>query len=241
MKGVPERPPQLQTDRPSQRHTGCGSGAELWLLRHAEVHEDWQGKAYGDLDVELSAAGLQRTEELARTFAGRMAATVLCSPLRRARLLGEALGRALGAEVAVHPELREIHRGKWQGRGVDELHRELGGEVTAFYDDPWSYRGHEGENDAMLSERVWPVIDAALRGSGGRPVYVATHYNVIRVLVADALGIPPRDSFRLRLDVGRAALLIDGPRGWRLRRSNVTGPEDAAAASGTAPQPDSTG
>ena len=224
MSGVPERPPQLQTPRTSQRHHGCGSGAELWLLRHAEVHEDWQGKAYGDLDVGLSESGLARTSEFAASFHGRDASCILASPLQRARLLGEALGETLQSQVQFDPDLREIHRGTWQGRTVDELHGELETEVQAFYADPWNYRGHEGENDSMLSARAWPAIENALRASDGRPVYVATHYNVIRVLIADALGIPSQDSFRLRIDTGRAALLIDGERGWRLRRSNVTGP-----------------
>jgi len=188
------------------------------------VHEDWQGKAYGDLDVALSESGLARTSEFADAFRGREAACILSSPLQRARLLGEALGKALQQGVQLDPDLREIHRGSWQGRAVDELHGELEDEVAAFYADPWNYRGHEGESDSMLSARAWPAIEAALRASSGRPVYVATHYNVIRVLIADALGIPSRDSFRLRIDTGRAALLIDGERGWRLRRSNVTGP-----------------
>jgi len=224
MSGVPERPPQLQTQRASQRHTGCGSGAELWLLRHAEVHENWQGKAYGDLDVELSTAGLERTRTFAGSFRGRDAAHVLSSPLQRARLLGEALGESLGRGVEFDANLREIHRGKWQGRSVEELHGALQHEVAAFYADPWNYKGHEGENDAMLSARAWPIVEKALRASEGRPVYVVSHYNVIRVLIADALGIPSEESFRLRIDVGRAALMIDGERGWRLRRSNVTGP-----------------
>lgn len=224
MSGVPDRPPQLQTLRPSQRHEGCGTGAELWLLRHAEVHEDWQGKAYGDMDIELSGAGLERTHEFARAFQGRDAALVLSSPLSRARLLAEALGEALGREVSSDPGLREIHRGKWQGMMVEELHSRYAEDVESFYADPWNYRGHGGENDSMLSARAWPVVEEGLQRSAGRPVFVATHYNVIRVLVADALGIPSERSFSLRIDVGRAVLLIDGEQGWRLRCSNVSGP-----------------
>ena len=224
MSGVPDRPPQLQTLRPSQRHAGCGTGAELWLLRHAEVHEDWQGRAYGDLDIELSGAGLERTRAFAHAFQGRDAALVLSSPLRRAWLLAAALGEVLGREVSTDPDLREVHRGEWQGMLVEELHSRYAEEVESFYADPWNYRGHGGESDSMLSARAWPVVEDGLQRSAGRPVFVATHYNVIRVLVADALGIPAERSFSLRIDVGCAALLIDGERGWQLRSSNVSGP-----------------
>lgn len=225
MQEIPERPPQLQTPRPSQRHLGTKSGAKLWLLRHAEVHEDWQGKAYGDLDVELSAKGLERTQEMAEAFRNHPVGGILSSSLQRARLLAEALERTLGRTPEYSDDLREIHRGKWQGLTVQELHTHHKEDVALFYADPWNYCDHGGESDALLSKRLWPIVEAGLKQSKGAPLFVVSHYNVIRVLVADALGIPPERSFQLRVDVGRAVQLIDGENGWRLRRSNVLGPE----------------
>jgi len=55
---------------------------------------------------------------------------------------------------------------------------------------------------------------------------VVAHYNVLRILVARALGIAPPDSFRLRVDMARAVLLRDTPAGWVLARSNVSSYRD---------------
>ena len=99
-------------------HEGWGTGARVWLARHAEVHEEWEGRAYGDLDVPLSAAGEARTREMGRDFAAVPLDFVGSSPLERARRLGEEVARRRGAELVLEDGWREVHRGSWQGRDV---------------------------------------------------------------------------------------------------------------------------
>ena len=217
-----EPAPRSDAAHPDPRpHPGRGSGVEVWLVRHAEVHEDWQGKAYGDLDVPLSASGRKRSGELARALARLRPAAVLSSPLERALELGRAVVERSGAPLVIEDDLKEIHRGRWQGLTVAELHRDEADAVRAFYADPWRWCGHGGESDARLAARVWPVVEKQLARRAGARVVLTTHYNVIRVIAAGALGIAPARSFAFRVDPGRAALLVDAPGGWRLRHSNV--------------------
>lgn len=216
-------------------HPGTGSGAELWLVRHAEVREDWQGRAYGDLDVPLSLAGEERTRALAPLLAALGPTRVLASPLSRARLLGAAVARCAGLELELDDNLREVHRGRWQGRAVRELQEELPEEVAAFYADPWAWRGHGGECDRDVSERAWRAVERGLADGAGARLCVATHYNVIRVLAAGALGIPAAASFAFRVDPGRASLLVDRADGWHLLRSNVETPSPPRVVSEVLP------
>lgn len=202
---------------------GAGSRTRLWLVRHAEVHADWQGRAYGNLDVPLSAAGEVQSRALARALAALAPAQVTSSPLARARVLGEAVARAAGIPLAIDARLAEIHRGRWQGLGVSELHERFPDDVRAFYADPWRYDAHGGESDAALLARAGPAITALL-GLPARTVVVTTHYNVIRVLVARAMEVAPERSFALRVDPAHAVLLVDGPRGWELVHANVPSP-----------------
>lgn len=208
------------------RREGAGErgpgGSRVWLLRHSEVHADWQGVAYGGLDVPLSEGGLAESARLARAFATEPLERVLCSPLRRARELGERLAREARVELVLEPGLVEIDRGRWQGLRVDELVATRAEEVEAFYADPWSWKGHGGECDADVLARARGALERASARDG--TVALVSHYNVIRVLVAHALGVPPPLSFRFRVDTGGATLLERGPEGWRLRRSNVRGP-----------------
>ena len=207
-----------------QPHSGLGSGSELWLARHGEVHADWQGQEYGALDVPLGEPGRLQSERLAAALARLEPAHVLSSHLQRAEHMGRSLAQAVGLELEVDPRLGEIDRGDWSGRRVEELHGEFADQVRAFYADPWSWRGHGGENDSMLAQRIWPAIEAGLgRAAGGRLV-VTSHYNVVRVLVSTALGIPSVSSFNLRLDAAHLVVLKDGPGGWELLYSNLHEP-----------------
>lgn len=229
MTSDPPRALQPELEPPARR-------VELWLLRHAEVHADWQGKAYGDLDVPLSEEGERRTDELARDFGALALDVVLSSPLTRALRLGRALAERAGAPLAVEPGLAEIHRGRWQGRAIADLHAEDAAAVARFYADPLGFREHGGECDADVARRALPVVQAgvartvaaATRGGAGR-LAVAGHYNVLRVLVSAALGIPPARSFALRIEPGRAVLLGGAPEGWRLLHANVAGPGSLAS------------
>jgi broad specificity phosphatase PhoE len=218
-------PPEPARTAPAafEPHPGARSGVHLWLARHAAVHADWRGKAYEGLDVPLSAEGEAWTLELADRLAALRPDRVFASPLKRALDLGRAVAERSGAPLAVDPRLSEVRRGSWQGRAVEELYRADPAAIEAFYADPWTYDAHGGESDAALAARVWPAIEAALAGASGR-VVVATHYNVIRVVVAGALGIPPPRSFGLRVDPGRLVLLHDGPDGWRLLAANTDHP-----------------
>lgn len=213
-------PPHRAGPRP-----GLGKGARVWLARHAEVHADWVGRSYGgDQDVPLSAEGELRSLEFGASLARLAPALVVSSDLSRARHLGEAAASGASCPLRLDPRLREVDRGRWHSLDVGELHATRTDEVRAFYADPWHFDGHGGEGDGSVAERVWPVLLAALEEVGDGTLAVCAHYNVIRVAVACALGIPPARSFAVRVDKGRAVALEDSPAGWRLLSSNVADP-----------------
>jgi glucosyl-3-phosphoglycerate phosphatase len=225
------RPPDIPDDPRApapERAPALGLGVRVWLLRHAEVHDDWQDTAYGSLDVPLSDEGVQQTRELAAAFARVPVARVASSPLARALLLGESLSEATSAPLVVDPRLREVWRGDWQGLPREEFRARWEKERDAFAADPWNWKGHGGESDAEIFARAWEVLVETARaasGSNSRTIALATHYNVIRALVTRAVGLRPSQSFAFRNDTARASLLLDGPDGWVLARANVAGPD----------------
>lgn len=216
--------------RPARRpHPGLRTGHTVWLFRHGEVAEEFQGLAYGGMDVPLSEQGRRDTQALAARFERVAFRAVVASTLQRARELGEQLSRRSGAPLEFHPGLVEIFRGRFQGRTMAELLAGHEAELAAIYDDPWSTRVHGGETDEDVLARAWPVLEQALLRHGG-PLAIACHYNVVRNLAAHALGLEPNASFRLRVDLTAAVVLHDGPDGWRLLRSNVRSPRGLQAA-----------
>jgi broad specificity phosphatase PhoE len=200
---------------------GPRSGTRIWLVRHAEVHADWHARAYGNSDVPLSETGEQQTRALGASFSGVRLDLVVASQLVRARAMGEAIAQASGAPLAIDERLREIWRGEWQGLPSAEFRRRWELERELFLADPWNWRGHQGESDAQVFARAWPALLEALARARGGTLALASHYNVIRVLLTRALGWPPHESFAFQNDPAHAALLVDAPGGWKLEARNL--------------------
>ena len=188
------------------------------------MHEDWQGRAYGGMDVPLSAQGHLDTDAAIGAFSALPFDRVLSSNLARAKRLGEGIAAGSGASLTISAGLAEIQRGNWQGLPIAELSRDRGDELAGFYADPWNYDRHAGETDRNVLERAWPLLEGALEGAP-KLVAITCHYNVVRVFLTRMLGLEPQLSFRLRIDLSGACLLHDGPNGWQLLRANVKGPK----------------
>ena len=223
------RPPELPDDSRApapSRAPSLGLGVRVWLLRHAEVHDDWQDTAYGCLDVPLSAVGERETVEIAAAFARERVARVASSPLARALALGKSLSDAAACPLTVDPRLREVSRGDWQGLPREEFRARWERDRAAFAADPWNWKGHGGESDADLFARGFDALAETARLAGpSTTIALATHYNLIRALVTGVVGLRPSQSFAFRNDTGRGTLLVDEPGGWVLARANVATPE----------------
>ena len=200
---------------------GPGSGTRIWLVRHAEVHADWHARAYGNTDVPLSEKGEQQTRAMGASFTGVRLDLVVASQLARARAMGEGIARASGAPLSIDERLREIWRGEWQGLPSNEFRRRWDLEKELFLADPWNWKGHKGESDADVFARAWPVLLESIARARGGTLALASHYNVIRVLVTRAMGWRPHESFAFQNDPAHAARIVDAPGGWRLEAQNL--------------------
>ena len=229
---VPIRSPEIRDDPAApapERAPSLGTGSRVWLVRHADVHDDWQQKAYGNLDVPLSPTGIRETEAVVAAFSKVPLSLVASSPLSRALLLGKGLAEGAHAPLRIDERLREVWRGDWQGLSVDDFRSRWHAQSAEFARDPWNWKGHGGESDADIWERAWAALREAAqaaRTDGTAPtIALATHFNVIRVLVTRATGLRPSQSFAFRNDTARASLIVDGPEGWTLARANVPAAE----------------
>lgn len=201
----------------------------MWLVRHAEVHDDWQERAYGDYDVPLSAAGLVETREMAARFQELPIVSVASSHLMRALWMGRSIAENVQAPLAIDPRLREVSRGGWQGLPAAEFRARWLADADGFRADPWRWKGHGGESNADLFERGWPVVLSQAASARGGEVVLASHFNLIRALIAGALGLNGHDSFAFKIETARACLLVDDGREWSVPVRNVADPRDSRA------------
>ena len=151
----------------------------FWFLRHGETDWNAQGLSQGHTDIPLNAVGLAQAERAARTLGGCGIATVVSSPLSRARVTAEIAAEALGLPVLFDDDLREVNFGEQEGQPMGD-----------WYDD-WiagAYTPEGGETFPALLERAVAAVNRATARPA--PVLVVAHGALFRAL-RRAFGLEP--------------------------------------------------
>ncbi len=157
---------------------------KIYLARHGETEWTITGQHTGRSDIPLTARGEEEARQLGQRLRGLRFATVLTSPLQRARRTCELAG--FGADAVVDPELVEWDYGAYEGqRSAD---------IRAERPDWYLFRDGVpgGETVEQIGARADRVI-ARLRQAAG-DVLIFAHGHIIRVLAARWLGLPPGDA-----------------------------------------------
>jgi broad specificity phosphatase PhoE len=90
----------------------------FWYLRHGETDWNAQGLSQGNIDIPLNATGLAQARSAAQKLRNRGIASIVASPLSRARVTAELVGEALGLPVTLDRDLREVAFGVQEGQGM---------------------------------------------------------------------------------------------------------------------------
>ncbi|OBI52223.1 phosphoglycerate mutase [Mycobacterium kyorinense] len=169
------------------------------LLRHGRSTSNTAhilaGRSEG---VDLDDKGRDQAADLVDRIGDLPIRAVVCSPLLRCRRTVEPLAEALDVTPVVDERLAEVDYGDWTGRKIADLTKEPLWKVVQAQPSAAVFPGGEGlaqvqaravaavrEHDRQLSEQ-----------HGGDALWLAcTHGDVIKAVVADALGLH-LDSFQ---------------------------------------------
>jgi len=190
------------------------SAARLCLVRHGEVDAAWRGRAYGAMDVPLSERGREQAGAAAALLRELPLAAVVSSDLERARWGAECIAAGRGLSVQAFPELRELDRGEWAGRSIDELDS-LPPPEDAQGSSAWEHwwgspavrRPPGGESLDDLAERVLPVVERLCVRHAGRAVALVAHSWVVRLILSRAMGLEPSAVTRLDIPTGSVSII----------------------------------
>ncbi|KMT56773.1 alpha-ribazole phosphatase family protein [Pseudomonas fildesensis] len=172
----------------------------LDLLRHGET--ELGGGLRGSLDDALTEKGWaqMRAAVLERGPWDRL----VSSPLQRCARFAEELGTQLNLPVSLEKDLQELHFGAWEGQSAAAL-MEIDAEgLGLFWADPYSFTPPEGEPVSDFSDRVLDAVSRLHRAYAGQRVLLISHGGVMRLLLAQARGLP-REQL-LNVEVGHGGL-----------------------------------
>ncbi|GAA1946286.1 histidine phosphatase family protein [Kitasatospora viridis] len=155
--------------------------------------------------MELDEAGREQAAGLVGRLDGVPLAKVVSSPLERCRQTLEPLlaARPELGEPAVDERFGECHYGEWTGRKLGELAKEPLWRTVQDHASAAAFPGGESlralSHRTVAAAREWDEKVAAEHGADA--VWLAcTHGDVIKAIVADALGLHLDHFQRINVD-----------------------------------------
>lgn len=170
---------------------------EIYLVRHGETAWTISGQHTGRSDIPLTERGEREAQQLRVRLQGVTFATVLTSPLQRARRTGELAGFA--ECVHADPDLMEWDYGAYEGRRSSEIRAERPG-WDLFKDGC-----PNGETLADVIARADRVISRVRALDAD--VLVFAHMELLRVLAARWVAQPALEARRLYLETASVSVL----------------------------------
>jgi len=160
--------------------------AEIVLVRHAVSTANEKGILAGrDNTVHLSEKGQRQADVLADALLGMNVVEVYSSPIKRCRETMQPYLKAAKLNLSPLPGVQEMDYGKWSGRRLATLSKlPLWSSIQR---KPSSVRFPEGESfNEMAARAIEAIASIAI---AGKTVVVCSHGDVIKSLVASALGL----------------------------------------------------
>ncbi|MBC8995885.1 MULTISPECIES: alpha-ribazole phosphatase family protein [unclassified Pseudomonas] len=172
----------------------------LDLLRHGET--ELGGGLRGSLDDALTEKGWAQMREA--VIAGGPWDRLVSSPLQRCARFAAELGEQLNLPVQLDKDLQELHFGAWEGQSAAALMDTDAEALGLFWADPYSFTPPQGEPVSDFSARVLAAVARLNAAYAGERVLLISHGGVMRLLLAQARGLP-REQL-LNVEVGHGAL-----------------------------------
>jgi len=155
-------------------------GPRVFLVRHGETEWSVTGQHTGRTDIPLTEEGRRQAKRLGARLAGERFASVLVSPLSRARETARLAGFDDVAEV--EPDLIEWDYGAYDSLTAADIRRDRPGWT------PWEGGFPGGETLEDLTVRADRVLER-VRAAGG-DVALFAHGHILRIVAARWLEQP---------------------------------------------------
>ena len=207
--------------------------ARLILVRHARTAETGiklSGRLKG---IPLSPDGRREAAALADALGGVQIAGIHSSPMQRCLETAEAVRSTRGPSVKARPEvsvderLNEVDYGEWSGRDLRTLAKEPLWATVQRQPSAVTFPGGESLR-AAAARAVEAVREIDARYRESETWLCASHGDIIKAIVADALGIPLDLFQRIAVDPASITVIRYGGERPALLRLNLSADGPAA-------------
>jgi alpha-ribazole phosphatase len=157
----------------------------VYLVRHGETPWNVERRFQGQLNVELSPAGLEQANAVAAWLAGRPVqfSAIYSSDLKRAAETAAVIGERVGKVPQLDPRLREINVGEWTGLLADEVEQKYPGALMEWHERIDRYTIPGGESIPTVQKRLLAAYRALLDRHDGEAIIIVSHGAALSALL----------------------------------------------------------
>jgi len=195
---------------------------DLYLLRHGHSTANNAGILAGrDNTVHLTAKGFDQAAQVVKPLAELSLSEIYTSPITRCRETLQPLSKAIALKPITDKRLIEMDYGSWSGKKLSNLAtKPLWREIQSR---PSTVRFPDGESFLEMVARIsdfFDFINAASKRS--RALLICSHGDVIKAMVAHALGLHIDQFQRLVIDPASISHIRLSKSGMTLVKLNDT-------------------
>lgn len=183
------------------------------LVRHAHSTANAGGILAGRTEgVHLSPIGKSQAKRLATRLGEVPIKSLRSSPLERCRETiapwlkrNELLGSTLNSKLMIDPDLEEVDYGTWSGKRIRSLARNpLWKEIQT---QPSKVTFPEGESMLAMQKRAIRAVEKGLAVRGKGHILLVSHGDLLKSIVASALGMHLDEFQRIVIDPASVSIL----------------------------------
>ena len=196
------------------------------LIRHGRTAANASGTLAGwTPGIALDEHGVEQVRQLGERIQQLTLNAVISSPLERCQETAKALLASRdGTGFHTDERLGEVRYGDWTGRPLKELSKEKLWKVVQAHPSAVVFPGKDGEAMAAMQARAVAAVREWNNDLGEDAVYaVVSHADVIKAILADALGQHLDQFQRIVVDPASISVVQYGQTRAFVERVNDTG------------------
>lgn len=160
----------------------------LMLVRHCQATGNKDRTFQGRTDCDITEMGGEQLDLLAEKMRAVPLDAIYSSPLKRARLTAEAVGRFHDLPMKIEPRLAEIDAGKWEKMSWVDIERTFPHEFELWCERPDEFVAPSGESMREVYDRALEAVRSIVEQNAGKAVAVVSHGCTIRAIASWAYG-----------------------------------------------------
>lgn len=170
----------------------------ITVLRHGEV-EGLPNVFRGSSNPSLSNNGWQQMHNTLRAVNLPSLDSITASPLIRCAAFAEKIAAELNIKVDIVPDFQEMDFGNWEELTFQEVRALTPELLERFQRNPAGLAPPNGEAFDDFRLRVTNAFNDWVNSCAGGHRLLITHAGVMRVLLAEHLGLTPDNLYRIAL------------------------------------------